>query len=202
MAHGKISALERLRWRSRCLLYQGRDAHQRDGVLGHRQHRPCIHALLRRAERRARRAGSPRRSNKNSGRTRCRQAFAMFPKDLSHPPRVWAERFFNVQRWTEFGRVAILRPWNSRRPLPTTSANFSAHCEARNDLASQPARIFSNLSISNALFVLCAIAPRAVRPRAWPCDPPVHCLRFQRAHSRAGASRRPRSPDRAHTVPG
>jgi pimeloyl-ACP methyl ester carboxylesterase len=29
-------------------------------------------------------------------------AFAMFPKDLSHPPRDWAERFFNVQRWTEF----------------------------------------------------------------------------------------------------
>jgi pimeloyl-ACP methyl ester carboxylesterase len=28
--------------------------------------------------------------------------FAMFAKDLSHPPRVWAERFFNVQRWTEF----------------------------------------------------------------------------------------------------
>ena len=28
--------------------------------------------------------------------------FAMFPKDLSHPPREWAERFFNVQRWTEF----------------------------------------------------------------------------------------------------
>jgi len=29
-------------------------------------------------------------------------AFAMFPKDLSHPPRAWAERFFNVQRWTQF----------------------------------------------------------------------------------------------------
>jgi pimeloyl-ACP methyl ester carboxylesterase len=29
-------------------------------------------------------------------------AFAMFPKDLSHPPREWAERFFNVQRWSEF----------------------------------------------------------------------------------------------------
>jgi len=25
----------------------------------------------------------------------------MFPKDISHPPREWAERFFNVQRWTE-----------------------------------------------------------------------------------------------------
>ena len=28
-------------------------------------------------------------------------AFAMFPKDLSSPPREWAERFYNVQRWTE-----------------------------------------------------------------------------------------------------
>ena len=28
--------------------------------------------------------------------------FAMFAKDLSHPPRVWAERFFNVQRWAEY----------------------------------------------------------------------------------------------------
>jgi pimeloyl-ACP methyl ester carboxylesterase len=27
--------------------------------------------------------------------------FARFPKDISHPPREWAERFFNVQRWTE-----------------------------------------------------------------------------------------------------
>jgi len=30
--------------------------------------------------------------------------FALFAKDLSHPPRMWAERFFNVQRWTEFTR--------------------------------------------------------------------------------------------------
>jgi pimeloyl-ACP methyl ester carboxylesterase len=28
-------------------------------------------------------------------------AFALFPKDISHPPREWAERFFDVQRWTE-----------------------------------------------------------------------------------------------------
>ncbi len=27
--------------------------------------------------------------------------FALFPKDIATPPRVWAERFFNVQRWTE-----------------------------------------------------------------------------------------------------
>jgi pimeloyl-ACP methyl ester carboxylesterase len=31
-------------------------------------------------------------------------AFAMFPKDLSSPPREWAERFFNVQRWTTMPR--------------------------------------------------------------------------------------------------
>ena len=28
----------------------------------------------------------------------------MFPKDISHPPREWAARFFNVQRWTEMPR--------------------------------------------------------------------------------------------------
>ena len=31
-------------------------------------------------------------------------AFAMFPKDLSSPPREWAERFFQVERWTEMPR--------------------------------------------------------------------------------------------------
>jgi len=27
--------------------------------------------------------------------------FAIFPRDISRAPRAWAERFFNVQRWTE-----------------------------------------------------------------------------------------------------
>lgn len=35
------------------------------------------------------------------GTTTVPAAFAMFPKDLSSPPREWGERFFNVQRWTE-----------------------------------------------------------------------------------------------------
>jgi microsomal epoxide hydrolase len=30
--------------------------------------------------------------------------FAMAPKDLSHPPREWAERFFDVAHWTELPR--------------------------------------------------------------------------------------------------
>jgi pimeloyl-ACP methyl ester carboxylesterase len=29
---------------------------------------------------------------------------ALFPKDISQPPREWAQRFFNVQRWTEMPR--------------------------------------------------------------------------------------------------
>jgi pimeloyl-ACP methyl ester carboxylesterase len=35
------------------------------------------------------------------GSTSVPAAFALFPADISHPPREWAERFFNVQRWTE-----------------------------------------------------------------------------------------------------
>ena len=31
-------------------------------------------------------------------------AFALFPEDIFSPPREWAERFFNVQRWTEMPR--------------------------------------------------------------------------------------------------
>jgi pimeloyl-ACP methyl ester carboxylesterase len=31
-------------------------------------------------------------------------AVALFPKDLSHPPREWGERGYNVQRWTEMPR--------------------------------------------------------------------------------------------------
>jgi pimeloyl-ACP methyl ester carboxylesterase len=38
------------------------------------------------------------------GSTDVPAAFAMFPKDLSNPPREWAARFFNVQRWTDMPR--------------------------------------------------------------------------------------------------
>ena len=31
-------------------------------------------------------------------------AFARFPKDISHPPREFAERFFNVQQWTDMAK--------------------------------------------------------------------------------------------------
>ena len=33
-------------------------------------------------------------------RTEVPTGFAVFPKEISQPPREWAERFYNVQRWT------------------------------------------------------------------------------------------------------
>jgi pimeloyl-ACP methyl ester carboxylesterase len=41
---------------------------------------------------------------KLTGSTNVPAALALFPKDISHPPREWAERFFNVQRWSEMPR--------------------------------------------------------------------------------------------------
>src|ERR1700743_3706342 len=38
------------------------------------------------------------------GSSKVPAAFAIFPKDISQPPREWAERFFNVQRWREMPR--------------------------------------------------------------------------------------------------
>jgi pimeloyl-ACP methyl ester carboxylesterase len=41
---------------------------------------------------------------KLTGSSKVPAAFALFPKDISHPPREWAERFFKVSRWTEMPR--------------------------------------------------------------------------------------------------
>jgi pimeloyl-ACP methyl ester carboxylesterase len=38
------------------------------------------------------------------GSSKVPAGFALFPRDLSHPPREWAERFFNVRQWTEMPR--------------------------------------------------------------------------------------------------
>jgi pimeloyl-ACP methyl ester carboxylesterase len=38
------------------------------------------------------------------GSSKVPAGFAIFPRDLLEPPREWAERFFNVQRWTKMPR--------------------------------------------------------------------------------------------------
>jgi microsomal epoxide hydrolase len=39
-----------------------------------------------------------------TGSSQVPTGFASFPRDLLPPPREWAERFFNIQRWTEMPR--------------------------------------------------------------------------------------------------
>jgi len=39
--------------------------------------------------------------------------FALFPKDLSHPPEEWARRFYNVQRWTQMPRGGHFAAWEA-----------------------------------------------------------------------------------------
>ena len=41
---------------------------------------------------------------KLTGSSKVPAGFALFPKDISRPPRGWAARFFNVQRWEEMPR--------------------------------------------------------------------------------------------------
>jgi pimeloyl-ACP methyl ester carboxylesterase len=38
------------------------------------------------------------------GSSKTPAGFALFPKDIATPPREWAERFYNVQSWTEMPR--------------------------------------------------------------------------------------------------
>jgi pimeloyl-ACP methyl ester carboxylesterase len=38
------------------------------------------------------------------GSSKTPAGFALFPKDIATPPREWANRFYNVQRWTELPR--------------------------------------------------------------------------------------------------
>ena len=42
--------------------------------------------------------------DKTGNKTDVQAAFAIFPKDISQPPKEYAERFFNVQRWTEMSK--------------------------------------------------------------------------------------------------
>ena len=51
-------------------------------------------------------------------------AFAKFPRDLTHPPREWAERFFNVQRWTEFPKGGHFAAMEQPEALVEDIRNF------------------------------------------------------------------------------
>ena len=110
----KFHALERLRRRHRDAVHQGRTADEHHDLLGDRDDRLVV---------------LPYYDFTNSGpltwmveafkqwtgSSDVPAAFAMFPKDISQPPREWAERFFNVQRWTrDAARRALRRDGGTR----------------------------------------------------------------------------------------
>lgn len=80
------------------------------------------------------------------GSSKTPAAFACFPKDISNPPREWAARFFNVQRWTEMpsgGHFAALEEpqrlaedirafFRSLRPIETGSDQRSGRILLKN----------------------------------------------------------------------
>ena len=44
---------------------------------------------------------NPSPETKAGQRVEVPTGFSLFPKDYAHPPKAFAHRFFNVQRWTE-----------------------------------------------------------------------------------------------------
>jgi pimeloyl-ACP methyl ester carboxylesterase len=50
--------------------------------------------------------------------------FAAFPHELSHPPREWAERFADVQRWTEMPKGGHFAAWEEPELLAEEIREF------------------------------------------------------------------------------
>ena len=80
-----------------------------------------------------------------TGSSKVPAAFALFPADLSHPPREWAERFFSVQRWTEMPRgghfAAMEEPQLLAEDLRAWFRPFRNQLTARGQ--SQPSRLLT-----------------------------------------------------------
>lgn len=95
----KVSRLERVRGQRRIAVHQGRTPDSHHALLGDRIDRYFVLSLLRLRE--CERDDLDEGGNQKLGPCKVPSAFTLFPKDISHPPREWAQRFFNVQRWTE-----------------------------------------------------------------------------------------------------
>jgi pimeloyl-ACP methyl ester carboxylesterase len=69
--------------------------------------------------------------------------FALFPKDLSVPPREWAERFFHVRRWTEMPRgghfAAMEEPGLLAEDIRAMFGPLAAAVDTSQQFSDQPA---------------------------------------------------------------
>ena len=110
-------------------LHQGRASRQRHALLAHQHHH-----VLRRV------STTSRAARDDSGRSKPRVTVptgcAIFPHEMYRPPRRWAERLYNVQRWTRCRRAGTSRRSKSRpargrhsRFLPCLPQRFSLALE-------------------------------------------------------------------------
>jgi hypothetical protein len=67
------------------------------------------------------------------GSSKTPAGFALFPKDISTPPREWAERFYNVQPGLRCRAAAISRRWRNRRCWPKIYGRFSGRFGNKDD---------------------------------------------------------------------
>ena len=74
--------------------------------------------------------------------------FALFPKDISTPPREWAERFFNVERWTETARGGHFAALEEPELLAEESARSTGPCAAGSDEANKAAEFTEDVWLS------------------------------------------------------
>ena len=75
-----------------------------------------------------------------TGSTDVPAAFALFPKDISQPPREWAERFFNVQRWTEMPRGGHFAAMEEPGLLAADIRTFFRPLRSGSSIGDQPIR--------------------------------------------------------------
>jgi len=84
--------MDRPRRRPRASGRDGLARHEHHALLGHRRDQLLVLALLRRAH-------GP--WSIPVTRSSTPTADASFPREIPHPPRSFAERVFNIQRWTK-----------------------------------------------------------------------------------------------------
>ena len=93
----EVAQLERLRRDVERWFQQGRIADDDYDLLGHADDQLLHPHLLREP---AQSVDHPARAAAST----CRAPWRGFPKEISRPPREWAERFFNLQQWSEMPR--------------------------------------------------------------------------------------------------
>jgi len=123
--------------RRRAPLHEGRAPDGRDALLGAGDRQLVVPPLLR---------GPARRQVPADGLRVESDRLRDLPKELIKPPRVWADRAFNVQRWTRMPSGGHFAAMEEPRALVDRSAPSSAAALARAERLVAPAVDFHDVA--------------------------------------------------------